>query len=222
MAEYGARATRSGQPSAPRVLEFRDLRIEIDAHRVICGHREVQLTRSEFDLLVLLASNPGVVLSREELFKSLWDAHWVGDGHAIEVQVSRLRQKLGDHDKPFISTIRSAGYRFDGEPIGHAVSVTYDARLRVTSVDPGDRPFFGWDPQEVIGTFFLLDASAARMISQEDAIRMITVMAETGVLVTESAYEILYADGSKQTHRGRIELLLDEHGVFCGARVSVS
>ena len=71
---------------------------------------EVLLTRSEFELLVLLASSPGVVLSREDLFKTVWGTHWVGDGHAVEVQISRLRQKLGDNgDGPrLITTVRSA------------------------------------------------------------------------------------------------------------------
>lgn len=207
----------------PRVLEFRNLRIEVDARRVFMHNAEVPLTRSEFELLLLLASNPGIVLTREELFKQVWGVHWLGDGHAVEVQISRLRQKLGDNgdDSRLISTVRSAGYRFDGQLIDHIVTLAYDAQLRVTAIHPNDQPFFGWDPDEVIGRFFLLAAGPTGLVAQEEALQMIRLMAATGLLVTDTAYEVRCADGTSRSQRARIALSVDGDGVYNGARISV-
>lgn len=207
----------------PRVLEFRNLRIEVDARRVFVDSGEIPLTRSEFELLLLLASNPGIVLTREELFKQVWGVHWLGDGHAVEVQISRLRQKLGDKndESRLISTVRSAGYRFDGQLIDHIVTLEYDAQLRVTAIHPNDRSFFGWEPDDILGRFFLLAAGPAGLIAQEEAVQMIALMAATGLLVTDSVYEVRCADGASRSQRARITLSVDGDGVFDGARISV-
>lgn len=219
---------QAGEPARPtpvgvRTLEFRDLRIEIDARRVFLHDVEIQLTRSEFDLLLLLASNPACVLSREELFTSVWDTHWLGDGHAVEVQISRLRQKLNDtrRERPFIATVRSAGYRFDGELMSHIVTLEYDAQLRVTAIHPNDKLFFGWDPDEVIGRFFLLAAGPSGEVKQDEAVQMIRVMAATGLLSTDTVYEVRCADGTSRGQRARISLAVDADGVFSGARISI-
>ena len=183
---------------------------------------EVLLTRSEFELLVLLASSPGVVLSREDFFKTVWGTHWVGDGHAVEVQISRLRQKLGDNgDGPrLITTVRSAGYRFDGEVFDHIVTLEYDAHLRVTSIHPSDRDFFGWQPDDVIGQFFLLAAGPTGLVPQDEAVQMIRLMAATGLHVTDTAYEVRCADGTTRGLRARISLSVDDDGAFDGARIA--
>lgn len=106
--------TLGARGTSPRreTLSFKDLHIDLNARRVACNDREVPLTQSEFDLLVELARNAGSVVSSDQLSNVLSGSNWAGDGHAIEVQISRLRAKLGESSKEqrFIRTVRSAGY----------------------------------------------------------------------------------------------------------------
>jgi DNA-binding response OmpR family regulator len=80
------------------------------------GH-EVELTRGEFDLLKLFVKAPGRVLSREQLFEFAKDDDYESYDRAIDIQVSRLRKKLGDDPKTpnLIKTMHGAGYMFNSE-----------------------------------------------------------------------------------------------------------
>ena len=76
--------------------------------------RSVELTSAEFDLLWLLCSNAGRVLSREEIFSQLRGIEYDGQDRSIDVRVSRIRPKIGDdpmHPR-LIKTVRSKGYLF--------------------------------------------------------------------------------------------------------------
>lgn len=206
-----------------RWLEFDGLRIDVNGRRVMRSEQELQLTRSEFDLLVELARSPGIVMDAERLFRAIWGSELVGDGHAIEVQVSRLRSKLGESglSSNFITTVRGAGYRFDGAPLNDIVVLEYDRSLRVLAVRPGDRPFFGWHPHEVIGQYFLLIAGPNGKLAQGDAVQMLQAIVATGQLDSDAPYEVQCADGSTQLQRARHELFVDSNGNFDGARVTI-
>jgi len=69
----------------------------------------VELTTKEFDLLAVLAEEPGRVVSRQELYSRVWDPVWHGSGKTLDVHVSGLRRKLGDAD--LIATVRGVGYQ---------------------------------------------------------------------------------------------------------------
>ncbi|MFT3898626.1 MAG: response regulator transcription factor [Gordonia sp. (in: high G+C Gram-positive bacteria)] len=73
----------------------------------------VALTRTEFDILDVLSSNPRVVFRRTELVDRVWGADWVGDDHLVDVHIASLRRKLGDSAAAgrFIRTVRGVGYR---------------------------------------------------------------------------------------------------------------
>ena len=75
------------------------------------GHK-VTLTPSEFKILSLLASEPGVVFSRRQIMERLWDSTHIGDEHACEVHVSSLRRKikLGPSEPQPLVTVRGRGY----------------------------------------------------------------------------------------------------------------
>ena len=75
--------------------------------------RGVTLTRSEFRLVTLLASEPGRVFTRDELVRHLWQSDFVGDRRAIDVHISNLRRKVEpDHRHPRrLLTVRGIGYR---------------------------------------------------------------------------------------------------------------
>jgi len=78
------------------------------------GSEDLDLTRKEFELLHLLMSEAGTVISRERLIDEVWDTNWFGSTKTLDVHVSSLRRKLGDDsaNPRFIHTVRGVGFRF--------------------------------------------------------------------------------------------------------------
>lgn len=115
---------RRSRPSEVRsgpdpVLVFGPLRIDVPSRTVQVGGTEVPLTAKEFDLLVLLASSPRQVFSRQQLLELVWDSSSdYQDPATVTVHVGRLRQKLEtDPEHPrWIATVWGVGYRFEPEP----------------------------------------------------------------------------------------------------------
>lgn len=92
------------------VLSAGDLIIDLDARMVSKGKKQIEMAKKEFDLLQLLVSGNGKVLTREHIYKKLWkDEYQTGD-RTIDVHVLRLRNKIGDSA---IKTIKGVGYRFE-------------------------------------------------------------------------------------------------------------
>ena len=75
----------------------------------------VALTPKEFDLLALLADEPGTVLARTHILEEVWDAHWYGPTKTLDVHVAALHKKLGD--PTWIETVRGVGFRL-ADPTG--------------------------------------------------------------------------------------------------------
>jgi two-component system OmpR family response regulator len=105
-----------GEPPAGRidheVLEHGALVVDVDGRRVRRGNEELELTRTEFDLLTELMRSPARVRSRESLLRSVWGDDWSTDTHLVEVHVANLRRKLGDGGAGGpIRTVRGVGYR---------------------------------------------------------------------------------------------------------------
>lgn len=112
VARIGAVTRRMSAPvSATPVQSLGELRIDRDAHRVLVGDAEVELTPKEYDLLAMLADRPGSVRTREDIIDQVWDAHWFGPTKTLDVHVSALRRKLGHPD--WIATVRGVGYRLE-------------------------------------------------------------------------------------------------------------
>ena len=70
---------------------------------------EVVLAPKEYDLLVLLAEEPGAVLRRQDILEEVWDSHWYGPTKTLDVHVASLRKKLGHRE--WIETVRGVGLR---------------------------------------------------------------------------------------------------------------
>ncbi len=90
----------------------RGLEIDLGRRRAVVDGQEVKLTYLEFELLAVLARDPGIVVGRRQLLDRVWGAEY-GDDHLLDVHVGKLRRKLGDDPSAprFIETVRGAGFR---------------------------------------------------------------------------------------------------------------
>jgi DNA-binding response OmpR family regulator len=104
-----------GEPA--EVLRHGGLEVEVDARIARLDGVELDLTRTEFDILVVLLRGPRRVWSRETLLRLVWGSDWAADGHLVEVHVGNLRRKLGDDPRSarYVRTVRGVGYRL-GSP----------------------------------------------------------------------------------------------------------
>jgi DNA-binding response OmpR family regulator len=102
------------RPGGP--VEIGPLTLDPAKRSVTLDGGEVDLTRKEFELLELLMSEAGSVITRERLIDEVWDVNWFGSTKTLDVHVSGLRRKLGDSSsRPrFIHTVRGVGFRFSG------------------------------------------------------------------------------------------------------------
>lgn len=93
-----------------------EVRVDVAAHRVHLGDRELDLTPTEFELLALLVANAGRVVPRDEIMETVWGPDWYGSSRTLDVHVSALRRKLGeDPTQPrMLTTVRGVGFRFEG------------------------------------------------------------------------------------------------------------
>ena len=88
-----------------------DIRIDEAARRAWRGTRELELTKTEFELLAALMRSPDRAFDRDTLLDRVW-GDWYSDAHVVDVTVARLRRKLADAGVPeMIDTIRGVGYR---------------------------------------------------------------------------------------------------------------
>lgn len=108
VARINALLRRSGRVTSP-VRTVLDLEIDEGAHIVRRNGQEIELTRTEFALLVTLAKRPGQVFPKSRLLAMVWDyEHY--DPNVVEVHVSALRRKLEEHGPRVIQTVRGVGY----------------------------------------------------------------------------------------------------------------
>ncbi|MFI0430446.1 response regulator transcription factor [Mariniflexile sp. HMF6888] len=103
--------------SASSVICFSDLQVDIDKRKVMIGESRIELSPMEFDLLVLLISNPGKSFSRKRLLKLVWGYDFEGYEHTVNSHINRLRGKIEkDVSNPqYILTTWGVGYRFNEE-----------------------------------------------------------------------------------------------------------
>jgi DNA-binding response OmpR family regulator len=103
------------QRSTPQEPESRfDLSIDPARRRVLRSGEEVMLTPLEFEILLALARNPGVVLSRDTLMDRVWGYRDYAGGRVVDSHVARIRRKLGDEaaEPKYIRTVHGVGYAF--------------------------------------------------------------------------------------------------------------
>ncbi len=103
------------EEEATPALTVGDVTVDPDRRRVFVRGEEVQLRRKEFELLSLLMTNAGRVLTRDTLIDRVWGTDYVGDTKTLDVHIKRLRSHIGkDPSAPSaITTVRGVGYRYE-------------------------------------------------------------------------------------------------------------
>ncbi len=101
-------------PITTSLVALGRLAVDLRTRRVTVDGVEVDLTPKEFDLLALLAGDPGAVFSRDQIMEAVWDEHWWGSTKTLDVHIAGLRKKLGLSG--WITNIRGVGYRLDPSP----------------------------------------------------------------------------------------------------------
>lgn len=96
-------------------ITIRDLTIDKDKHKVFIGQKEVTLTPTEFDILLLLAQNAGKVLSMEEIFETVWKEKYFDSNNTVMVHIRKIREKteIDPRHPKYITTIWGIGYKID-------------------------------------------------------------------------------------------------------------
>ena len=103
------------QPASTPVLSFPGLEIRQHQRRVLQDGKDINLTRLEYNTLVLLASNPGIVLTRTQIFEAVWNMDSDSCQSSISTVICNLRKKIEPDSKnpTYIKTVLGVGYKFD-------------------------------------------------------------------------------------------------------------
>lgn len=94
------------------ILEFEGLSIDLDGRVVFVDGVKVDMTPKEYDLLVFLATNENIALSRDKLLNKVWGYDFYGDDRTVDTHIKMLRNSIKQYRK-FIVTVRGIGYKFD-------------------------------------------------------------------------------------------------------------
>jgi DNA-binding response OmpR family regulator len=114
VARVRAHLRRAAPAPDGRHIEVGPLEVDTAARRVWWRAREVELRPKEHDLLVLLASEAGAVLTRERIMAEVWDEHWFGSTKTLDMHISALRRKVADEMGVVpVTTLRGVGYRYE-------------------------------------------------------------------------------------------------------------
>lgn len=100
---------RSDNTDTQKVISLGDITVDTEKHAVYVNDQTCELTFKEFNLLKLLMSNSGIVLSRDLIMDRIWGIDFEGESRTLDMHIKTLRQKLGDAGTQ-IKTIRNVGY----------------------------------------------------------------------------------------------------------------
>jgi two-component system, OmpR family, alkaline phosphatase synthesis response regulator PhoP len=99
----------------PKMLQLANLTMDLRKHLVMVDLSQMVLTNKEFDILKLLLKNPNQVVSKELIFRDVWDTNYIGETRTLDMHIKSLRQKIVlAKAKLHIHTIRGVGYQIEG------------------------------------------------------------------------------------------------------------
>jgi len=104
------RKNRTIAKSSINILTIKDLTIDKEKVTVEVNGTKIDLAKKEFELLSLLASRPGKVFTREEIFRKIWGNDVIVGNRTIDVHIRKLREKIGDS---YIKTSKGIGYKME-------------------------------------------------------------------------------------------------------------
>ena len=94
-------------------LRCRDLELDVDACRLTCAGKPIELTPVELRIMTLLMQHPGRVFTKQQIYECGWEEEYLAADNSVMVCMSKLRSKLGDDAQTYIKTIRGLGYRLE-------------------------------------------------------------------------------------------------------------
>ncbi len=100
---------RTAPEEDAKLLQIEEIVLDHERHAVYVDDKQVDLTYKEYELLRLLMSNPGIVMTREVIMRHVWGTEFEGESRTVDMHIKTLRQKLGTSGKR-IRTIRNVGY----------------------------------------------------------------------------------------------------------------
>ncbi len=118
LARIKANLRRTGQyaassPVRPSLLSVGELRMNLEDYTVSKQGKEIELTAKEFEILRLLLQNPRKVYTKEQIYSLIWNDAYLGDENAVNVHISRLRNKIEDNPRSpkYVITVWGIGYK---------------------------------------------------------------------------------------------------------------
>lgn len=97
-------------------IRYKDIIIDLNHREIIRDNKKIELTYTEFEILQLLAKNPGRVFSKEQIYDMVWNKPYAGDYNIVMSHISHIREKIEDDpSRPvYIQTVWGVGYKFNG------------------------------------------------------------------------------------------------------------
>lgn len=113
--QIGRTNYRMEMPGLQTEVQYKDIQISFVAREVIRNNKKINLTFTEFEIIQLLAQNPGKVFSKEQIYDIVWKEPYSGDYNIVMSHIRNIREKIEDDpSKPvYIQTVWGVGYRFN-------------------------------------------------------------------------------------------------------------
>lgn len=104
------------KPQRSNVIQYRELKMDLDGQRFYRGTEEIELTPIEFAMMKMLMENPGKAFSRDEILNQVWGENYFGDMKTVDVHVRRIREKIeiNPSSPRWLETVWGYGYRLRG------------------------------------------------------------------------------------------------------------
>ena len=114
--DFGIDTQLKAVNSNPKLL-FHGLYIDVHKRIVVCEDKEIDLTYTEFEILLLLARNAGIAFSKEQIYDSVWKEPYFGDYNIVMSHIRNIRKKIEDNlSRPiYIQTVWGVGYKFNNK-----------------------------------------------------------------------------------------------------------
>jgi PAS domain S-box-containing protein len=177
--------------SVQTMQQFGSLIVDHDARAVFMNEHPIPLTNAEFTLLATLVQQPRHAFRSEYLLRIITGSDWVGDTHALQACVSRLRAKIRESgaNEQLISTVRGFGYRFEPTPDSPAPSMT-ESEADESSQDEAEQ------------SAFLLLNLQRRILWASESVESLLGWQPKGI-EGESLYDLIHPDDQRRARAAK-------------------